>query len=488
MMERNIPHRQRKRRRSELSYSPDATPTQLHPRQETTPSPLPTTPTGDERLTIPAVTVTDATTTYTKPAYVIMQQLTTVTEGGSVVVKSQITLSDIVPTASPDLPPANPAEKNDTNTSFTVTDLITDNWRPTSSPSRLVTQVKTPASTPQSTETSTSEASTTTNPFSPIVIFVLVLVLVLGGAFLITSVFLYRRSQRKKREEAEAKRKSMGKEKATLLRPDTAGNESQRAESPLPPPPVSPGPLRSESIATRKVSELLPSPMVAIPPNAYPQFTFPATPEQGRGASPPSPSIYDQDPKEVDYEDIIGMASTTDDDRSRKASSVFGIHFDQRYSLSGSGSYLQVMDSSDGGRTPRPSLETQRGLPSPSLSSPNSDQSRHKSFVSMESAIDPDLNYTPHGFRISTQFDDGSSMKTSHTGGNSPGANGKRRAAENNYNSWGDYDLSRTNTMYSSRKSEYDGQSMLSPRLSPLGENSVWEDALVDVDMERPRT
>lgn len=468
-MESKMQHRQRKRKRalgiqsnSSLRRRQEGQPPPADFVQDSSPPassliPSETSPSTDSIIFTPAPEPTNIA---------LVPQLTTITlDNGSITVQEAL----VVVTGT-----SNQIEINRTS-------LITDSSTPTTRPRPP------PTTSTQPSETAVPENNTSpTNGFSPIFIFVLVLVLVLGTAFLITSVVLYRRSQKRKREEA-LNRKLSSKEKNNLVRPDTSDSETRRPESPLPPPPpppLSPGPERQESMLTRATSELLPSPMVAIPQNAYDQFNFPQVPV--REASQSSQHGHRRVESEYDYATPTTKYSTNtvdSDGRARKASSVFGLSFDQHYSLQENATQLRVIDMAESNIIPRRSDETERGIAltvDTSVPAPLVDRLRQRSYISMESAIDPELNYhAGNGFRISANENGNDSSASS--------LHGMYKNPNNYPGPWGDYDLTQetpTTAHTAGRGTAFDGESLRSPKLSPLGQRSIWEDALMDVDLD----
>ncbi|KAK6509725.1 hypothetical protein TWF481_004456 [Arthrobotrys musiformis] len=427
--------------------------TRLGPRQEAV-----TTSTDSSRggtsFMVPDSVVIDATTTYTNPGFIIVPQLTTVTESGSVVVKSQITVANI--------PAEETIRPSPDNNGMNLTALLTDS-APTPSPrptmSSMTTIIRTTTSRVPMPPTSTSDSqnSESDQGISPILIAVVVLVIALGVILSAVSIILYRRSK-KRHQKVEERRKL---EKAAALRPfvmTPAGRRNESLPSPPPPPtpptPPSPPPRneRRDTGMMRKPSSLLPSPL-----HEFPHADFPIPPTIPR-KSPLRSRIPIVPISAVPYlglEDIPATPPLNFKPRSSPGTPL---------TTSSEGSRLRIDPIT---RAPKLSIETSRPrLPSSSSLSIPSPMSRNKSLVSLESAIDPDLSFTVNGTsRLSTQVGDG--------------------IPENRYNSftyWGDYDFSRR--PFSRRRSTHGSPTVTSPRLSPLGENSVWEDALMDVDFE----
>ncbi|KAK6356827.1 hypothetical protein TWF718_001167 [Orbilia javanica] len=420
--------------------------TRLEPRQEVAPtSKSPSN--GGTSFMVPGSVVTDPTTTYTNPGFMIVPQLTTVTEAGSVIVRSQITVVSI------------PAEETirpsfDGN-SLNPTALLTDT-APTPSPrptmSSMTTIVRTTASSTRAsrspTNTSSPQNDESDSGISPILIFVVVLVIAIGVILSTVSIILYRRS--KKRHQKMLEERQL--EKTTALRPFTlapapAGQRDESLPPPPPPPPPPPSPPRTErqdsGMMMRKPSSLLPSPL-----HEFPNADFPVPPMIPR-KSPFRPRIP-----------IIPIPVTPPLNFKPRA-------FPGTPSTPGPNSEGPRLRMEPVTPTPKLSIETSRSrLQSSSSLSIPSPRSRNKSSVSLESAIDPDLSFTVNGTsRLSTQVGEG--------------------VQENRYNSftyWGDYDFSRR--PFSRRRSTHGSPTITSPRLSPLGENSVWEDALMDVEFD----
>ncbi|EPS39813.1 hypothetical protein H072_6259 [Dactylellina haptotyla CBS 200.50] len=402
----------------------------LHPRQEATPVPLfPDPVNGGGILIVPGSTVTESTTTYTNPGYMILQQWTTIVVSGTTTVKSQITYAELGPSGIPQRPNGSP-NNNDSN----FTGLITDS-APTISPTLLPTmssRTPTPRPTSGGLSKNNEESGQT---FSPTLIFIVVLVIVLGALLSTVSIILYRRSKRRKRERHGMDRENHSPEKDSIVRPYAPTPSSRRTDSPLPlPPPISPVTDRPVSASTRKQSALLPSPMTEF--QSYPNFPAPpVVPHRNPRwtlvlPTPPLPAA--SGPSDTSKPSVASSSNRTA--RSRVDTNASTV-----------------------------TLETHRVIhqTSPATLSPIS---RHKSFVSMESAIDPDLSFGVNGSRLSTQFGDGTDDPPE------------------GFTYWADYDFSKKPS--NSRKSIHDSPSMMSPRLSPLGENSMWEEALMDVNLE----
>ncbi|KAK6333722.1 hypothetical protein TWF730_003905 [Orbilia blumenaviensis] len=390
---------------------------------------------GATSLMVPGSIVMDSTTTYTNPGFVIVPQLTTVTESGSVIVKTQITVANI---------PASETVRPSGSNGSSLTALLTDSGRtisqPTMSSMTTIRRTTTSSASRSSTNASNSQTSEPDQGVSPILIFVVVLVIALGVLLSAVSIILYRRS--KKRHQRTVEERKVEKA-ATTLRPFIIAPAGRRNDSlpPPPPPPPPPSPPRSErrvSGAMRKPSSLLPSPL-----HEFPNADFPVPPMIPR-KNPHRPRIP-----------IVPMTPSNFKPRDDPGAPTI---------LSREGPHLRIGMALG---PPKLSLETSRTrLPSSSSLSIPSPGSRNKSLTSLESAIDPDLSFTVNGTsRLSTQVGDG--------------------MPENRYNSftyWGDYDFSRR--PFSRRRSTHGSPTVTSPRLSPLGENSVWEDALMDVEFD----
>ncbi|KAF3281486.1 hypothetical protein TWF970_002047 [Orbilia oligospora] len=404
----------------------------------------------------------ESSTTYTNPGFIIVPQLTTLTESGSVIVKSQITVANI--------PAEQSIRPSPDDNGINLTALLTDT-APTPSPrptmSSMTTTYRTTSSVATRSPTSTSSPgkSESDEGVSPILIFVVVLVIAIGVILSTVSIILYRRS--KKRHQKILEERKLEKAATTLrpfvMTPSGGRHESLPALPPQSPPsppsqpslpslPSQPSPPvveRKESGRMRKPSSLLPSPL-----HEFPHADFPVPPMIPR-KNPSRPRIPIV-PIPVEYDTTIPVTPP--------------LNFKPRglpetpSASSSQGSQLRIDPIT---RVPKLSIETSRQrLPSSSSLSIPSPGSRNKSLVSLESAIDPDLSFTVHGTsRLSTQVGEGSH--------------------ENHYNSftyWGDYDFSRR--PFSRRRSTHASPTVTSPRLSPLGENSVWEDALMDVDYD----
>ncbi|RVD80487.1 uncharacterized protein DFL_008384 [Arthrobotrys flagrans] len=416
--------------------------TRLEPRQEV--ASTSTSPSNDgTSFLVPGSVVMDSATTYTNPGFMIVPQLTTVTESGSVVVKSQITVANIP--AEQTIRPS--FDDNDMNLTALLTDTApTPSPRPTMSSMTTIVRTTASGASRTPTNTSASQNSESDQGISPILIFVVVLVIALGVILSVVSIILYRRSKKRHQKMREERKL----EKAAALRPFVMTPAGRRNESlpplppPPPPPPSPPSPPRTErqvSGMMRKPSSLLPSPL-----HEFPHADFPVPPMIPR-KNPLRPRIP-----------IVPIPTTPPLNFKPRS------HPGTPSTPSSQGSQLRIDPIT---RAPKLSIETSRSrLPSSSSLSIPSPAGRNKSLVSLESAIDPDLSFTVNGTsRLSTQVGEG--------------------AHENHYNSftyWGDYDFSRR--PFSRRRSTHGSPTVTSPRLSPLGENSVWEDALIDVDFD----
>ncbi|EGX51510.1 hypothetical protein AOL_s00054g209 [Orbilia oligospora ATCC 24927] len=435
--------------------------TRLEPRQEVASTSISSSGGGTSFL-VPDSVIMESSTTYTNPGFIIVPQLTTLTESGSVIVKSQITVANI--------PAEQSIRPSPDDNGINLTALLTDT-APTPSPrptmSSMTTTYRTTSSVATRSPTSTSSPgkSESDEGVSPILIFVVVLVIAIGVILSTVSIILYRRS--KKRHQKILEERKLEKAATTLrpfvMTPSGGRHESLPALPPQSPPsppsqpslpslPSQPSPPvveRKESGRMRKPSSLLPSPL-----HEFPHADFPVPPMIPR-KNPSRPRIPIV-PIPVEYDTTIPVTPP--------------LNFKPRglpetpSASSSQGSQLRIDPIT---RVPKLSIETSRQrLPSSSSLSIPSPGSRNKSLVSLESAIDPDLSFTVHGTsRLSTQVGEGSH--------------------ENHYNSftyWGDYDFSRR--PFSRRRSTHASPTVTSPRLSPLGENSVWEDALMDVDYD----
>ncbi|KAK6517006.1 hypothetical protein TWF506_006885 [Arthrobotrys conoides] len=430
--------------------------TRLEPRQEAA-STNRNSSSDDTSLMVPGSVVIDSSTTYTKPGFIILAQLTTLTVSGSVVVKGQITVMDIP--AEQTIRPS--PDDNDMSLTALITDTApTPSPRPTRSSMSTIYRTTSSVATRPPTSTSTSSPGKTESDegISPTLIFVVALVIALGVIFSTLSIILYRRSKKCHQKILEERKL----EKAATLRPFVMTPSGRRHGSLPPPPPSSPPPPppsqpsqpspprveRKDSGRVRKPSSLLPSPL-----HEFPHADFPVPPMIPR-KNPSRPRIPIV-PIPVEYDTAIPVTPPL----NFKPRSLPGTPSTQ----SSQGSQLRIDPVT---RAPKLSIETSRTrLPSASsLSIPS--PGRNKSLVSLESAIDPDLSFTVNGTsRLSTQVGEG--------------------LRENHYNSftyWGDYDFSRR--PFSRRRSTHASPTVTSPRLSPLGENSVWEDALMDVDYD----
>ncbi|KAK6534070.1 hypothetical protein TWF281_005408 [Arthrobotrys megalospora] len=418
---------------------PSPSHTRLHPRQEAM-STTTTFGSGATSLIIPDSIVTDSTTTYTNPGFIIVPQLTTVTQSGSVVVKSQITVANIP--ASQTIRPT--FDNNDINLTALLTDSApTTLLRSTMSTVTTIRRTTTSVASKSPTNTSDSQSSESDQTISPILIFVVVLVIALGAILSTVSIILYRRSKKRHQKILEEKR-NRGKAAAPrpfIITPVGRRNESLPPPPPPPPPPSPPRTERRNSEMMRKPSSLLPSPL-----HEFPNADFPVPPMIPR-KSPLRPRIP-----------IVPITPLKFTPHPRTPRTPPNPNTED--------SYLRIDPVT---RTPKLSLETSRSrLPSSSSLSIPSPASRNKSLVSIESAIDPDLSFTVHGTsRLSTQAGDGT---------------GTYESRYNSFTYWGDYDFSRR--PFSKRRSTHGSPTVTSPRLSPLGENSIWEDALMDVDFD----
>ncbi|KAK6354577.1 hypothetical protein TWF696_003719 [Orbilia brochopaga] len=479
----------------------------LHIRQEAV-APASAIP-GDGRpssLILPPSMVIDATTTYTNPGLMVVQQLTTVTESGSTFVRSQITVVDIPASQTP--LPVNPTADGN---AMTFTALLTDSIG-TGTFAMSSTSLRLPSATGASrpTGTGSASASSTAAPqssdssdkFNPILISAVIMIVVLGAIIAAVSIFCCRR--RKKRQQQrrlEEGRESRKYGKGVMARIDTSRPASHPDDWPLPQAFATVRTNRDVSMMMRKPSTLLPSPLregsypeFPIPPHVvrgmptrFPVqastesrsqspicFSRPLTPSQQPGWQSQSwARIHIHADEEVQAQaqaqaqaQVYGYAAYDSSQSPAPAPpppSVVRHKPVGPLAIAVNGTFLRV-ESND--KIPYPSPDLHRGgYPSPAaLSSPSS---RHRSFVSMESAIDPDLSFGANGSRISAQVD-----------GENP------NAQYNSFTYWGDYDFSRR--PYSTIRSmpSLHDSNVASPRLVALEENSIWEEALMDVEYE----
>ncbi|KAF3920175.1 hypothetical protein AA313_de0204590 [Arthrobotrys entomopaga] len=435
-----LQQRQRKRKRMVMS---SASATGLYPRQEVTSLPIAASPNGEKSLIFPPSIVTKATTTYTNPGFVIIKQCTTFIVSSSTVVQSQITVLNLPPSQT--FPPANeiPSDNDIGATGLLIDTAPTTLSMYTKLAYRTLTSTtSTPTSTARASPGMTSNNNNSNQSFSPVLIFVIVLVIILGGLLSTISLILYKRSKRraqgggKDQENLRQRKPKNGSGGQQKNIPKTRG-----ADSPLPTPlpmPVSPAISIPEFTMTRKPSALLPSPMTEFP--MYPAFPAP-------------PNIPRKSPYRTPIPLIPPVVSRSYSFTKSMESSI--------RSIDGTNLRLDI----NGCKTTPPNLQTNFATiahgASPSSHSPDS---RHKSFISTESAIDPELSFTVYGSRLSSQVGEGSSHVN----------------RVNGFTFWGDYSV--TNRTYSPRKSIHGSPKMMSPRLSPLDEDSIWEEAFTDVN------
>ncbi|EWC47472.1 hypothetical protein DRE_00440 [Drechslerella stenobrocha 248] len=456
----------------------------LAPRQEAAPSASAAPGDGGgSSLLVPPSTVIDSTTTYTKPGFMVVQQWTTITESGSTIVKSQITVVDIP--ASQTRLPANPVVDG---SGIAPTGLLTDS-RMTIPPAMSSTMLGLPTTTGPARATGTAatdarskaqDSGSSNGGFNPMLIFIVVIVVVIGGLIFTTGMFCYRRKKRLQQKRLEEGRMDREYAKTSMAQIDTTGPDYRADDWPLPPPLATTREGRGVHAITRKPSTLLPSP---LRDGSYPEFPVPPTVVRKMPSRPvppqsqpqprswaPQPSQQQPRPQSWTW---IQIEADTDVETQPHAyaptqtnayapASVPPVSASRTnsgpLSLAGS-AYLRV---GSGGKGAYPTADTLRsGYPSPATI--HSPSSLHKSFISMESAIDPDLSFGANGSRISAQVD-------------------TENQQYNSFSYWGDYDFSRR--PYSNLRSVHDSVNAASPRLTPLGENSIWEEALMDVDFE----
>ncbi|KAJ6261559.1 hypothetical protein Dda_4229 [Drechslerella dactyloides] len=459
----------------------------LHPRQEAAASAAAIA--GDGRpssLVLPPSTVIDATTTYTNPGLMVLQQLTTVTESGSTIVRSQITVVDIPASQTP--LPVNPAADGNP---MTFTALQTDSIGskpPTAMSSTSLRHLPTATGSLRSTSTSSSTAAPQTNDasdkFSPLLLIVVIIAIVLGAVIAAVGICCYRR-RKKQKQQLEEGRASQKYGKEVMARIDTGTVASHPDDWPLPQAFATVRTDRDVSMMMRKPSQLLPSPLRE---GSYPEFPIPPHvvrgmptrfPVQAQGQPQIQSFSHPHPPSQAQSWARIQIHAD-EDVRAQAQAQAYACAYEPTAStptpppptvvrhkpvgplaIAANDTYLRVESGSSKSSFPSPDLY-RTGYPSPATLS-----SRHKSFVSMESAIDPDLSFGANGSRISTQVD---------------GENPNPQYGSFTY--WGDYDFSRR--PYSTMRSmqSLHDSNVASPRLGALEENSIWEEALMDVDYE----